>query len=38
MKGIDMCSRYLFEAGLLSQLKELVKFCVYKKYETPEGH
>ena len=38
MKGIDMCSRYLFEAGLLSQLKELVKFCVYKKYATPDGH
>ena len=38
MKGIDMCSSYLFEAGLLSQLKELVKYCVYKKYATPDGH
>ena len=38
MKGIDMCANYLFEAGLLSQLKDLVKYCVYKRYETPEGH
>ena len=38
MKGIDMCANYLFEAGLLSQLKDLVKFCVYKRYETPDGH
>ena len=35
MKGIDLCSGYLFDAGLLTQLKDLVKWCVYKKYE---GH
>ena len=34
MKGIEMCSSYLFETGLLDQLKHLVKYCVYKKYET----
>ena len=34
MKGVEMCSSYLFETGLLDQLKELVKYCVYKKYET----
>ena len=33
MKGIELCSDYLFETGLLNQLKELVKYCVYKKYE-----
>ena len=38
MKGIDMCSNYLFETGLLPQLKELVKYCVYKKYALPDGH
>ena len=32
MKGIEMCSSYLIEKGLLDQLKELVKYCVYKKY------
>ena len=35
MKGIDMCEDYLFQTGLLWQLKELVKYCIYKKYE---GH
>ena len=34
MKGIELCASYLFETGLLDQLKELVKYCVYKKYET----
>ena len=38
MKGLDMCANYLFEAGLLTQLKDLVKYCVYKRYEIPEGH
>ena len=38
MKGIDMCSGYLFESGLLSQMKELIKYCVYKKYASPDGH
>jgi len=38
MKGLDMCANYLFEAGLLTQLKDLVKYCVYKRYETPDGH
>ena len=33
MKGIEMCSDYLFETGLLNQLKDLIKYCVYKKYE-----
>ena len=34
MKGIEMCSSHLYETGLLDQLKHLVKYCVYKKYET----
>ena len=38
MKGIDMCSGYLFEAGLLTQMKDLIKYCVYKKYALPDGH
>ena len=38
MKGIDMCSGYLFESGLLSQMKELIKYCVYKKYASHDGH
>ena len=38
MKGIDMCSGYLFEAGLLSQMKDLIKYCVYKKYGSHDGH
>ena len=33
MKGIELCSDYLFETGLLNQLKDLIKYCVYKKYE-----
>lgn len=37
MKGIEFCSNYLLEAGLLDQLKGLIKYCVYKKYET-SGH
>ena len=32
MKGIEVCSEYLFDSGLLSQLKDLVQHCVYKKY------
>jgi len=31
MKGINMCSDYLFETGLLTQLKNLVKHCIYNK-------
>ena len=38
MKGIDMCSGYLFETGLLTQMKDLIKYCVYKKYALSEGH
>ena len=37
MKGIDVCSEYLFEAGL-TQMKDLIKYCVYEKYESPDGH
>ena len=32
MKGIEMCSKELFNVGLLDQLKELIKWCIYKKY------
>jgi hypothetical protein len=32
MKGIKVCSEYLFDSGLLDQLKDLVKHCVYKRY------
>jgi hypothetical protein len=32
MKGIEVCSEYLFDSGLLNQLKDLVKHCVYKRY------
>jgi len=38
MKGIDICSDYLFETGLLDQLKNLIKWCVYKRYEVPDSH
>ena len=38
MKGIDLCSGYLFETGLLTQMKDLIKYCVYKKYALSEGH
>ena len=31
MKGINICSEYLFETGLLTQLKDLVKHCIYNK-------
>jgi hypothetical protein len=34
MKGIDLCDGYLFDIGLLTQLKDLVKWCVYKKYDS----
>jgi hypothetical protein len=34
MKGIDLCGGYLFNTGLLTQLKDLVKWCVYKKYDS----
>ena len=32
MKDIEMCSKYLFDLGLLNQLKDLVQHCVYKRY------
>ena len=32
MKGIETCSEYLFDLGLLNQLKDLVQHCVYKIY------
>ena len=32
MKGIEVCSEYLFDSGLLNGLKDLVKHCVYKRY------
>ena len=32
VKGIEVCSEYLFDSGLLDQLKDLVKHCVYKRY------
>ena len=32
MKGIEVCSEYLFDSGLLNQLKDLVQYCVYKSY------
>ena len=35
MKGIKVCSEYLFDSGLLDQLKDLVKHCVYKRYMVP---
>tara|TARA_R100000306_G_C4303090_1_gene106160 strand:- start:223 stop:438 length:216 start_codon:yes stop_codon:yes gene_type:complete len=35
MKGIEICATELFNVGLLENLKKLIKFCVYKKYE---GH
>jgi len=31
MKGVNMCNRYLFETGLLTQLKDLIKHCIYNK-------
>ena len=34
MKGIEVCSKELFNVGLLEQLKNLIKWCVYKKYES----
>ena len=34
MRGIEMCSKELFNVGLLDNLKELIKWCVYKKYES----
>ena len=34
MKGIEVCSKELFNVGLLEQLKDLIKWCVYKKYES----
>lgn len=33
MKGIEMCATELYNVGLLENLKSLIKFCVYKKYE-----
>jgi hypothetical protein len=32
MKGIEVCSEYLFDSGLLNQLKDLIQYCVYKSY------
>ena len=31
MKGIEMCSRYLFDTELLQQFKDLIKHCMYNK-------
>tara|TARA_R110002051_G_scaffold217581_1_gene281620 strand:- start:25 stop:249 length:225 start_codon:yes stop_codon:yes gene_type:complete len=38
MNGIEMCSKELYNVGLLEQLKELIKWCVYKKYEDINPH
>jgi hypothetical protein len=38
MNGIEMCSKELFNVGLLDQLKELIKWCIYKKYEIIISH
>ena len=35
MKGIEVCSEFLLDSGLLNQLKDLVKYCVYKQYFIP---
>ena len=32
MKGIEMCSKYLCDLGLLDQLKDLLQHCVYERY------
>ena len=32
MKGMNVCSEYLFDSGLLNQLKDLIQYCVYKSY------
>jgi hypothetical protein len=32
MEGTEVCSKYLFDSGLLNQLKDLVQYCVYKSY------
>ena len=38
MNGIELCSKELFNVGLLEQLKGLIKWCVYKKYEDINPH
>jgi hypothetical protein len=38
MKVIEVCSEYLFDSGLLSQLKDLVKHYVYKRYTAKAWH
>ena len=39
MKGIDICSNYLYDTGLLDQLKNLIKWCVISKYSVnADGH
>ena len=38
MNGIKLCSDLLFDVGLLTQLKDVVKHCVYNKYIGGDGH
>tara|TARA_R110000851_G_scaffold69687_6_gene156023 strand:+ start:92 stop:301 length:210 start_codon:yes stop_codon:yes gene_type:complete len=35
VKALDLCYFEIMNTGLLDNLKEIIKFCYYKKYE---GH
>ena len=35
VKALDLCYFEILDTGLLDNLKEIIKFCYYKKYE---GH
>ena len=38
VKTLDACYFDLFKTGLLDQLKSIIKWCYYKKYEGGAGH
>jgi len=38
VKTLDACYFELFNTGLLDQLKDIIKWCYYKKYEVSSGH
>lgn len=35
IKALDMCYFQMLETGLINQMKDIIKFCYYKKFE---GH
>ena len=38
VKALDMCYFQMLQTGLIEQMRDIIKFCYYKKYESTEGH